>query len=151
LGSTKIDIPPGDAAYKVTDAFTVPVDVDAIAINPHAHYVCKEMTGYAVLADGTRKTLIHIPNWDFNWQQLYIYPAPIRLPADTRVVMEFVYDNSAANPRNPNQPPKEVRYGPATTDEMAGLHITVTPVDPDDAEELGQALWGKMIRATRGR
>jgi len=151
LGSTKIDIPPGDAAYKVTDAFTVPVDVDAIAINPHAHYVCKEMTGYAVLPDGTRKTLIHIPNWDFNWQQLYIYPAPIRLPADTRVVMEFVYDNSAANPRNPNQPPKEVRYGPATTDEMAGLHITVTPVDPDDAEELGQALWGKMIRATRGR
>jgi hypothetical protein len=72
---------------------------------------------------------------------------PIRLPADTRVEMEFIYDNSAQNPRNPNQPPQRVTWGPATTDEMAGLHIEVVPVHAGDDEELGQALWGKMIRS----
>jgi mono/diheme cytochrome c family protein len=151
LGSNRIDIPAGERAYKVTDHFTLPVDADAIAINPHAHYVCKEMYGYAVLPDGSRRTLIRIPGWDFNWQQQYVFAAPIRLPADTRVEMEFTYDNSAANPRNPNSPPKRVVFGPGSLDEMAGLHITVVPVRESDAEELSQALWGKMIRTMRGR
>ena len=102
LGSNRIDIPAGDAAFKVTDHFTVPVDVDAIGIIPHAHYVCKTMYAYAVLPDGTRRTLLRIPDWNFNWQRQYRYAAPIRLPADTRIEMEFTYDNSAANPRNPN-------------------------------------------------
>src|SRR5471032_2712570 len=150
LGSNRIDIPPGERNYKVTDHFTLPVDVDAIGIIPHAHYICKSMYGYAVLPDGSRLTLIRIPDWNFNWQQQYRYPAPIRLPADTRVEMEFIYDNGAQNPRNPNQPPKRVTWGPGTTDEMAGLHIEVVPVHADDAEELGRSLWGKMIRATSG-
>jgi hypothetical protein len=146
LGSNRIDIPPGDRTYKVTDHFTIPVDVDALTINPHAHYVCRAMYGYAVLPDGTRRTLIRIPEWDFDWQQLYTYAAPVRLPAGTRVEMEFTYDNSAENPRNPYHPPRRIVWGPASTDEMAGLHIEVSPVDPEDTEELSQALWGKMMR-----
>src|SRR6185503_17758557 len=47
LGSQLIDIPAGEKAYKVRDHFTVPVDVDAIGIIPHAHYICKEMKGFA--------------------------------------------------------------------------------------------------------
>ena len=150
LGSNRIDIPPGARAYKVTDHFTLPVDVDAIGINPHAHYICKDMYGYAVLPNGTRRTLLHIPDWNFNWQQQYLYATPIRLPAGTDVVMEFTYDNSADNPRNPSHPPRRVTWGPSSTDEMAGLHIAVVPVDPDDADDLSAALWGKMIRSTQG-
>jgi len=146
LGSNRIDIPPGDRTYKVTDHFTIPVDVDALTINPHAHYVCRAMYGYAVLPDGTRRTLIRIPEWDFDWQQLYTYAEPVRLPAGTRMEMEFTYDNSAENPRNPYHPPRRIVWGPASTDEMAGLHIEVSPVDPEDTEELSQALWGKMMR-----
>jgi Copper type II ascorbate-dependent monooxygenase, N-terminal domain len=150
LGSNRIDIPPGDAAFKVTDHFTVPVGVDAIGIIPHAHYVCKTMYAYAVLPDGTRRTLLRIPDWNFNWQRQYRYAAPIRLPAETRIEMEFTYDNSAANPRNPNHPPARITWGPATTDEMAGLHVEVVPVHADDADELSQALWGKMMRSLGG-
>jgi hypothetical protein len=146
LGSNQIDIPAGEHRYKVTDHFTLPVDVDAIAINPHAHYICKEMLGYAVLPDGSRKVLIHIPEWNFDWQQQYAFATPIRLPEGTRVEMEFTYDNSVANPRNPNHPPKRVMLGPGSNDEMAGLHIEVVPVDESDSEELAQALWGKMMR-----
>lgn len=146
LGSTRIDIPPGDATYKVTDHFTIPVDVDVFGVIPHAHYVCRTMTATAILPDGTRRTLLHISEWNFNWQQQYRYPAPVRLPADTRLEMEFVYDNSAANPRNPNRPPARVSYGPATTDEMAGLHVEVSPADPDDADELSITIAGRMNR-----
>jgi hypothetical protein len=150
LGSNYIDIPAGNRTYKVTDHFTIPVDVDVIGINPHAHYVCKEMYGYAVLPDGSRRTLIRIPNWNFDWQQQYTYAAPIRLPAETRVEMEFTYDNSEANPRNPNHPPKWVTWGPGSADEMAGLHLAAAPVRAADAQELSDALWGKMMRSLRG-
>ena len=149
LGSNRIDIPPGERAFRATDCFTVPVDVDVLAINPHAHYICREMYGYAVLPDGTRRTLIRIPQWNFDWQQLYTYAAPVRLPAGTRLEMEFTYDNSAQNPRNPYHPPRIIVWGPASSDEMAGLHIEVSPVDPEDADELSQSLGGSMIRQIR--
>jgi hypothetical protein len=150
LTSSRINIPPGQSDYKVTDYFTLPVDVDAIGIIPHAHYICRDMLGYAILPNGKRRTLIHIPDWNFNWQEQYRYPEPIRLPADTRIEMEFTYDNSDANPRNPNHPPKRVLYGPASTDEMAGLHLEVLPVRESDLEELDQALWGKFMRLLGG-
>jgi hypothetical protein len=150
LGSTAIDIPAGERAYKVTDHFTLPVEVEALGIIPHAHYVCKEMKGWARLPDGTRRWLIWIRDWNFNWQEQYRYAAPVRLPVGTRVEMEFTYDNSAGNVRNPNHPPQRVRWGPGSADEMAGLHLQVVPVDAADAEELGQALWGKMMRSLGG-
>jgi hypothetical protein len=146
LGSNAIDIPAGERAYKVTDRFTTPVDVDALAITPHAHYICREMVGRAILPDGSRRTLLRIAEWNFNWQQQYTYAAPVRLPAGTRIEMEFTYDNSAGNPRNPHSPPQRIAWGPGSADEMAGLHLAVAPVDEDDAEELSQSLWGKMIR-----
>ena len=150
LTSNRIEIPPGQRDYKVSDHFILPVDVDVFGIIPHAHYICREMLGYAVLPDGKRRTLIHIPDWNFNWQEQYRYPVPIRLPGGTRIEMEFTYDNSDANPRNPNHPPQRVTYGAASTDEMAGLHLQAAPVRESDLEELDQSLWGKMMRALGG-
>ncbi len=151
LGSNRIDIPPGERAYKVRDHFTLPVDVEAVGIIPHAHYLCRDMKGHAVLPDGTRKRLLWIPDWDFAWQDQYRYETPIRLPAGTRLEMEFTYDNSADNPRNPHHPPRRVVWGPESTDEMAGLHVQVIPERKSDQEELLQALWGKMMRTLGGR
>ncbi len=150
LSSNRIDIPPGEAHYRVTDHFTIPVDVDVLGIIPHAHYIGKEMLGYAVLPNGARRTLIHIAEWNFNWQDQYFYPTPIRLPAGTRIEMEFTYDNSEANPRNPHHPPQRVRYGAGSSDEMAGLHLQVVPVRESDLEELSQSLWGRMMRSLGG-
>jgi hypothetical protein len=150
LGSSAIDIPPGERAYKVRDHFTLPVDVEATGIIPHAHYICREMNGWAILPDGSKRWLIRIPDWNFDWQEQYRYAFPLKLPAGTRLEMEFVYDNSAANPRNPNQPPRRVTYGPASSDEMAGLHVQVVPERESDIPELGQALWGKVMRALGG-
>jgi hypothetical protein len=151
LVSKRIDIPAGDAAYKVDDHFTLPVAVWATGIIPHAHYIAKQVREWATLPDGKRVWLLRIDDWDFNWQDQYRYAKPFILPADTRLDMEIVYDNSARNPRNPNSPPKRVVWGPDSTDEMAGVHLQAIPVDMDDMEELGQALWGKVMRAVGGK
>jgi len=146
LVSRDIDIPAGEAAYKVRDHFTLPVGVQAVGIIPHAHYLCKDMKGWAILPDGTKRWLLRIKDWDFNWQEQYRYAAPMKLPEGTRLEMEFTYDNSDANPRNPSHPPTRVVWGPDTTDEMAGLHVQVIPERNEDMEELGRALQGKMVR-----
>jgi hypothetical protein len=136
--------------YKVRDHFTIPVDVDVIGIVPHAHYICRKVQGWAILPTGRRIELLRIDDWDFNWQDQYLYQQPIRLPADTRVEMELTYDNSENNPHNPNHPPKRVRWGPGVTDEMAGFHIEAIPVRESDLHELQLSLWGKVMREVGG-
>jgi hypothetical protein len=64
--------------------------------------------------------------------------------------MEFTYDNSETNPRNPYHPPQRVRWGMGSQDEMAGLHIQVVAARAEDREELGKALWGKVMRTLGG-
>jgi hypothetical protein len=150
LASRGIDIPAGDARYVVRQHFTIPIAVDAVGVIPHAHFVCRQMRGWAILPGGRKQWLLNIADWNFNWQDQYRYARPIRLPADTRIEMEFVYDNSAENPRNPNSPPKRVTWGPGIEDEMAGLHIQAIPVHMDELPELGRALWGAVMRSVGG-
>lgn len=150
LGSRNIDIPAGQKAHKVTDRFTLPVAVEAIGIIPHAHFICKEMKGLARLPDGSTRWLIWIRDWDFNWQEHYRYRRPLQLPEGTRLEMEFAYDNSAGNARNPSQPPRRVQWGPDSSDEMAGLHVQVFAAKESDAAELAETLWGKFMRSVGG-
>lgn len=127
----KLDIPPGDANFVVTDQLTLPVDVDLLGIYPHAHYLGKDMQAIATLPDGSSKMLIHIPHWDMNWQAVFRYAEPVFLPKGTIVHMRYVYDNSEGNPLNPNNPPQRVRGGNRARDEMAHLWLQVLPVNFD--------------------
>jgi Flp pilus assembly protein TadD len=136
LGSRTIDIPPGAAEYVVTDSYTLPVDVQALRIYPHAHYLGKEMTVAARLPTGKTEGLLHISDWDFNWQDDYEYERPVALPRGTTLVMRYVYDNSAANPHNPHDPPERVRFGPEATDEMCELLVQLVPKKAADAPAL---------------
>ncbi|MHB8503783.1 MAG: tetratricopeptide repeat protein [Candidatus Acidiferrales bacterium] len=129
----ELDIPPGAKNFLVSDDFTLPVDAIVLAIYPHAHYLGKNLLAYATFPDGTRKTLIHISNWDLNWQAVYRYAQPLELPAGTKISMRFTYDNSADNIRNPNQPPKRVTAGNRAVDEMAHLWLQVLPHESADA------------------
>ncbi len=142
-----INIPAGDAAYVRDAAYTVPVDLDVAGVTPHAHLLCKDMKGWATLPDGTRTNLIWISDWDFNWQGTYRYEQPVRLPAGSVVHLEYTYDNSAANERNPNVPPRRVHYGEQTTDEMAFLFMEVSPVRRADWPELKRGNRRQMIDA----
>jgi Flp pilus assembly protein TadD/mono/diheme cytochrome c family protein len=135
-----IDIPPGVRDFPVSDDFRLPMDVDALAVFAHAHYLATLMEGYATLPDGTRKWLIRIPAWDQNWQSVYRYRQPVFLPKGTVISMRYHYDNSAANVRNPNQPPKRVKAGNHATDEMGHLWLQVLPRDAAHQREITEAL-----------
>ncbi len=136
-----LDIPAGAAQFAVGDDFRLPMDVDVLAIYPHAHYLGKRLEAYATLPDGTRTWLIRIPDWDQNWQAVYYYRQPVTLPKGALISMRYQYDNSAANPRNPNRPPKRVRAGNQSTDEMAHLWLQLLPHGSGDRRrELEEAV-----------
>jgi Tfp pilus assembly protein PilF len=141
-----LDIPPGEKRYAVADSFKLDVAVDAYTVQPHAHYLAKDVKGFATLPDGTRKWLIDIRNWDFNWQGVYRYANPVSLPAGTTITMEYIYDNSAGNPFNPSVPPRRVRYGQRTTDEMAELWLQVVTSTARDRATLALAVREKIAR-----
>ena len=127
LDSREIDIPPGVDDYVIRDEIVLPVPVEVLGLYPHAHYLGKIMVVTATLPDGTSRTLLRIDDWDFNWQDDYRYARPLPLPAGTTISMRYTYDNSAANPRNPNSPPLRVVSGNRSTDEMGTLTIQLLP------------------------
>lgn len=134
-----IDVKPGVHDFKVTDDFKCPVDLSVLAIYPHAHYLAKVMEGWATLPDGTRKWLVRINDWDFNWQGVFRLKKPLFLPKGTVVSMRYQYDNSTDNVRNPNNPPIEVRGGIRSTDEMGHLWLQVLPTADGDQRAILQA------------
>ena len=133
LEAGAIDIPAGDANYVVEDSYVLPVDVEAVSVYPHAHYLGKEMRGTATLPDGSQQDLLWIRQWDFRWQDRYSYRTPVFLPRGTRLSMRFTYDNSSANRNNRSRPPQRVRSGPRSSDEMGQLWLEVVPRRAEDA------------------
>jgi tetratricopeptide (TPR) repeat protein len=136
MGSQIIDIPAGQKDYTITDTYTLPVPVDLLSVMPHAHYLGKDMLVTAQLPGGALKTLIHIKEWEFHWQQNYRYLTPIALPAGTTISLKYTFDNSADNPENPNDPPVRVQFGPNSTDEMAELGLQFLTQSVPDAERI---------------
>ena len=136
LSSLAIDIPAGATNYLVQDSYVLPVDINVLAILPHAHYSCKQMEVWATLPSGARQWLLLIKHWDFNWQGDYRYESPILLPAGSKLEMRFAYDNSTNNVRNPNHPPQLVSYGQQSKDEMAEVWLQVLPAHRENLTRL---------------
>ena len=145
LGSQGIDIPPGEKRYTISDSFVLPVDVEVLAVQPHAHYRARDVRGMATLPDGTERGLIYIRDWDFRWQHVYRFVTPLALPRGTTIAMRYTYDNSAENARNPQQPPQEVRWGQRSSDEMGDLWLQVLTRDDRDLTTLVRGFQPKML------
>lgn len=124
LFNFNVNIPPGEKNYVLRREFTFPKDVVMYAAMPHMHLLGRSMKAWLEYPDGSRKPLVYIDDWDFNWQLSYAFKDPIHVPKGTKEVVEAVYDNSADNVRNPNNPPKRVTWGEETTDEM---FLLITP------------------------
>lgn len=144
LGSQGIDIAPGESRYVIRDAYTLPVDMDLLAIQPHAHYRAKEIRGTATFPDGSTRLVMHITDWDFRWQHVYREVEPIPLPKGTRLSMEYTYDNSAENVRNPQLPPARVYWGQRSKDEMGDLWFQLLARNDRDRGAVTSQIMQKM-------
>ena len=150
-------LPPGQSNIEVKAAWEVPVDVVAHNVSPHMHLLGHDMQISVKFPDGKVQDLIRIDDWDFNWQYTYHFEKPIDIPKGSVVYLVSHFDNSSANPRNPNHPPKEVKWGEATTDEMCIGFLGVTkkgqdltqPGEKDDYMDILQEAAGAVPREVR--
>jgi hypothetical protein len=113
----KFKIPPGDPNYAVEASYTVPEDMTLVGMHPHMHLRGKSAQYRIVFPDGTRDTLLNVPNFTWRWQLWYDLAQPIRMPKGTKLECTEHFDNSAGNKENPD-PTKTIGWGEQTTDEM---------------------------------
>ena len=146
LGRQDIDIPAGASHHVSTDSYILPVDVNIIAVQPHAHWLAKDVRGFATLPDGRLKWLVYIKDWDMRWQDVYRLREPLRVPRGTRLTMEYTYDNSPGNIRNPNTPPRRVTFGQTSSSEMGDLWLQVMTRSAQDRQRLDRDFAPKMLR-----
>ena len=144
-----IDIPAGESNYELTSKFTTPVDIDLIGVGAHMHYIGHTAKAHATLPDGTVKSLFYIDDWDFNWQGRYTYDQPIRLPAGTTVEGTVSFDNSATNPHNPFNPPRRIKWGLESTDEMGSVIFSAVPASEANLEEFNSAVRDHVVDEAR--
>lgn len=145
LGRQNLDIPPGAENYHITDTFVLPVDAQVQAIQPHAHYRATHVDASAQLPDGTKRPLVRIDDWDLNWQDQYRYATPFWLPAGTTVSIEYTFNNSKSNPRNPDVEPARVAWGWRSSDEMADVWLQVLTRSDADRNRLQAQIDVKML------
>ena len=126
-------IPPHATNYEVQGDFptsqfpiALPFPAKIWLVAPHMHLLGRKINVQITKPDGTSTCLVNIEDWDFNWQGAYRFQEPIDAPAGTMLWLKANFDNSSNNPRNPNDPPKAVSWGEATTDEMALAFVGVT-------------------------
>jgi hypothetical protein len=109
---------PANQQKSFTSKYTLPVDISVIAVAPHMHLVGKSLKAFAVKTPGDTNRLVDIPQWDFHWQRTYSFTSVQKLSKGTVLWANASYDNTTANPLNPNKPPKAVSLGEGTADEM---------------------------------
>lgn len=115
--NARLAIPAGATNQEVSTDVAFAQDATVWALFPHTHVRGKRWSYDLVLPDGTRKPILSVPRYDFNWQTYYMFKEPLEVPKGARIISTAWYDNSAANRSNPD-PTSEVRWGDQTWQEM---------------------------------
>lgn len=129
LGYQRFEIPAGDPNYREEVHFEVVQDITALSFMPHMHVRGKAFEYRVKWPDGTLETVLNVPDYDFNWQSVYRYREPLKIPVGSEIHCIAHWDNSEDNPYNPN-PDKVVRFGEQTWDEMMFGFMDFHMTDP---------------------
>ena len=113
---------------------TTPKDQSLMYIWPHMHYIGKSFKASAVTPVGDTIKLVHIPDWDFRWQEIYKFKKLVKIPQGSILTIESTYDNTANNPDNPFSPPRMIfsANDMKSTDEMMTLLMVFLPYQEGD-------------------
>jgi hypothetical protein len=134
LSNGNLLIPPMVRTHEGLTVFQFAKESRIHGLRPHMHLRGKNGTASLISPDGTRKVLLHIPQWDDGWQNYYVLAEPITVPKGA--LLEFVanYDNSPANPFNPN-PQVPVEFGQQIWQEMHVIYITWSEVNDQNVND----------------
>jgi mono/diheme cytochrome c family protein len=125
IANATFTTPPGDGNHLVEAEAAFTDDVRVWTLHPHMHLRGKDMTYTAVYPDGRSEVLLRVPKFDFGWQSDFWLAAPIGLPKGSKLHVTAHFDNSPANPNNPD-PGATVRWGDQTWEEMMIGYFTYT-------------------------
>ncbi len=137
FANESIRVPPREPHYRAEAAFRFRADARVLAFVPHMHWRGQDYWYELILPDGKRQTLLSVPRWDFNWQSVYQFAEPIKVPKGARLHSVAHWDNSRNNPLNPD-PSKEVKFGLQTWDEMMVGWVAYVWERPGTAAELAR-------------
>src|SRR5262245_4989156 len=126
--NTLLVLPPGESNKAVDSAIRFTEDARIYALFPHTHLRGKSWEYRLVYPDGRTEVVLSVPKYDFNWQTYYVFTKPLTVPKGGRLEATAHYDNSTANPWNPD-PKVEVRWGEQTWQEMQYSGITYSVKD----------------------
>lgn len=110
-------IPAGAADYSEDALYLFARDSKIVSLLPHMHQRGKSMRYVLERPDGTREVLLDVPEYDYDWQNIYRFREPVEVPAGSIVHVEARWDNSEQNPANPD-PTVDVPWGDGTDNEM---------------------------------
>jgi peroxiredoxin len=137
FANQNIVVPPHDPHYKAEATLRLRGDARILSFVPHMHWRGKDYRYEVIHPDGKRETLLSVPRWDFNWQNVYRFAEPVKLPKGARLHAVAHWDNSRNNPLNP-APEKKVRFGLQTWDEMMVGWVCYVWERPETAAELAK-------------
>ena len=135
----------GESRHRASDTLLLPAAMDVVAILPRARNECRSMRLTALLPDAEDDFLIlDIPEWDMHWRSHYMLKEPLHLPAGTRLQSTFIIDNSRHNPRNPFDPPEDMRHGRRTG--AASFTLLGAGLDESGSRSIVETSNGRMDR-----
>jgi mono/diheme cytochrome c family protein len=120
LATTQIDIPPGAPNVQCVAVQKIDRPIQILSFQVHMHArgsAFRYELLHSTESGGERRVLLDIPRFDWNWQHFYDLATPIDVAAGDVIGGIATYDNSAANPRNPD-PKAHVVNGPQSWNEM---------------------------------
>lgn len=133
--NTQFQIPPNNPSYKVESNFEFTDDAKIYQLMPHMHWRGKDFLYELKYPNGTKQTILSVPQYDFGWQNTYRLEQPVAVPKGTTLHCVAHFDNSKDNPANPD-PKKAVRWGDQTWEEMMIGWVTYSW--KDDAKHEGE-------------
>jgi hypothetical protein len=146
----KLLLPPDSVRSFEITAETVK-DLSYMALNPHMHFLGKEMKAFAITPDNDTIPLVWIRHWDFRWQEFYKPISLIRIPKGSLIKVFATFDNRSSNPSNQYSPPREIIQGPNSTDEMMSLIVMSVEYQPGDEKIFLKPDLPKIIKLTKNK
>lgn len=123
-------IPVAAEHYPLKVSFTTQNDAEAIAIRPRVNPLVVSLQATAYRPDGSEEVLIWTRGYQFDWEPTYYFRQPVALPKGTRVEVIAYFDNSEDNQKNPNDPPKAVRWSEISADPLCVLLVSGNGASP---------------------
>jgi len=117
-----IVIPPGAEYHHEQAYIDVPKEMILYGLTPHAHHRGGSVSVAVKYPNGKEQMLLAMPRYDFNWQYEYFLEKPLKVPAGSKVITRWTFDNSTRNPSNPD-PKREIRWGEQSSEEMLALYL----------------------------